>query len=59
VFVRQGLVAASFEYPTGGREAVETAMRILQGKKFNKEIILDSRLFTRENVEKGGEVLTE
>jgi ribose transport system substrate-binding protein len=59
VFVRQGLIAASFEYPTGGGEAVETALKILHGEKVGKEIILDSRLFTKDTIEKGGEVLKE
>ncbi len=59
VFVRQGIIAASFEYPTGGSEAVETTLKILHGEKVAKEIILDSRLFTKENIGKGGEVLKE
>lgn len=57
VYVRQGILAASFEYPTGGREAVETALRILKGEKVPKEITLRSRVFTRENIARGGEWL--
>ncbi|MEP0821575.1 MAG: substrate-binding domain-containing protein [Ignavibacterium sp.] len=56
-YVRQGILAASFEYPTGGKEAVETVLRVLRGEKVPKEITLPSRVFTRENVEKGGNVL--
>jgi ribose transport system substrate-binding protein len=59
VFVRQGIIEASFEYPTGGSEAVETALKILRGEKVAKEVTLDSRLFTRENIGNGGEVLKE
>jgi ribose transport system substrate-binding protein len=59
VYVRQGILAASFEYPTGGREAVETALRILSGETVEKEITLSSRVFTRENIEKGGEWLIQ
>ena len=33
MYVRQGILAASFEYPTGGAEAIETALSILQGKR--------------------------
>jgi len=55
IYVKQGILAASFEYPTGGREAVETALDILQGKKVQKEITLKSRFFTRENINRGGE----
>ncbi|HOW89734.1 MAG TPA: substrate-binding domain-containing protein, partial [Elusimicrobiales bacterium] len=57
-YVKQGLLAASFEYPTGGKEAVDNAVRILNGEKgLPKELTLDSRVFTRENVDKGGEWL--
>ncbi len=59
MYVRQGILAASFEYPTGGREAIETALRILQGETVPKEITLSSRLFTPENIDKGGEKLPD
>ena len=59
VYVRQGILSASFEYPTGGKEAIETAIEILSGKKVTKEITLRSRVFTSTNVEKGGEWLSE
>ena len=57
VYVKQGILAASFEYPTGGREAVETALKILKGEAVPKEITLSSRVFTQENVDDGGEWL--
>jgi ribose transport system substrate-binding protein len=57
MYVRKGILAASFEYPTGGREAVETALRILRGETVPKEITLPSRVFTKENVETGGTLL--
>ncbi len=59
MYVRQGVLAASFEYPTGGREAIATALQILNGKKVQKEVTLPSRVFTRANVDKGGEWLKE
>jgi ribose transport system substrate-binding protein len=59
MYVRQGILAASFEYPTGGAEAIATALTILQGKQVPREIVLPSRIFTRENVDKGGELLKE
>lgn len=58
-YVKQGFLAASFEYPTGGREAIETAMELLAGKSVEKEITLASRIFTKENIDAGGEWLTE
>jgi ribose transport system substrate-binding protein len=59
MYVKQGVLAASFEYPTGGKEAIETALDILSGKKVAKEITLKSRVFTKENLVKGGEWLSE
>lgn len=55
IYVKQGVLGASFEYPTGGREAIQTALDILNDKTVNKEITLSSRVFTMENVEQGGE----
>ena len=59
MYVRQGILAASFEYPTGGREAIENALLLLHGKQVPKEITLPSRVFTRATIEKGGEWLGE
>jgi ribose transport system substrate-binding protein len=59
MYVRQGILAASFEYPTGGAEAIATAIAILQGKQVPREIVLPSRVFTRENIDNGGELLKE
>jgi len=59
MYVRQGILAASFEYPTGGREAIRTALSILSGKSVPKEITLPSRVFTHDNIAKGGEWLPE
>jgi ribose transport system substrate-binding protein len=57
MYVQQGVLAASFEYPTGGKESIETALSILTGKETPKEITLPSRVFTKENIGKGGEIL--
>ena len=57
MYVRQGVLAASFEYPTGGKEAIESALQILTGKKVPKEITLPSRVFTPETIDKGGELI--
>lgn len=58
-YVRQGVLAASFEYPTGGKEAVENALEILNGKQVQKEITLSSRVFTKENIDTGGQFLPQ
>ncbi len=54
-YVKQGILNATFEYPTGGATAIETALKILHKQDVPKEITLGSRLFTKENVEAGGE----
>lgn len=59
IYVRQGILGASFEYPTGGKEAIEIALKILKGESVPKEMTLPSRVFTQENIGKGGELLTE
>lgn len=58
-YVRPGILTASFEYPTGGREAIETALKILRGEEVEKEITLPSRVFTAGNIEQGGEWLDD
>ncbi len=57
MYVRQGILSATFEYPTGGREAIQTAVKILKGEKVAKEMTLPSRVFTKEKME--GEWLRE
>ena len=54
VYVKQGILDATFQYPTGGAEAIETALKILAGEKVPKEITLGSRVFDKESVGQGG-----
>lgn len=56
-YVRQGILDATILYPTGGKEAIETALKILRGEEVPKNIPLGSRVFTRENIDQGGEAL--
>jgi ribose transport system substrate-binding protein len=56
-YVKQGLLDASFQYPTGGSEAIESALQILHKQSVPKEVTLRSKFFTKENVAKGGEWL--
>jgi ribose transport system substrate-binding protein len=57
IYVKQGVLAASFEYPTGGREAIQIALDIFARKSVEKEIVLSSRVFTKENIAQGGDWL--
>ena len=59
IYVRQGVLEASFEYPTGGKEAIELALDILNGKSVPKEITLSSRVFTKYNINQGGKLLSQ
>jgi len=56
-YVKQGILDATFQYPTGGAEAIDTALKILNGQEVPKNIVLGSRVFTAENVDQGGEPL--
>lgn len=59
MYVKQGLLEASFEYPTGGKEAIDNALLLLNGSTVPKEITLASRVFTAESVDNGGAWLPE
>jgi ribose transport system substrate-binding protein len=54
-YVREGILDATFLYPTGGAEAIELAMNLFAGKKPEKKVTLGTRIYTKENVDKGGE----
>ncbi len=56
-YVKDGILTATFQYPTGGAEAIENALKILKGEEVEKNIILGTRVFTKENLDKGGEAL--
>ena len=54
-YVKQGILDATFMYPTGGTEAIDSALAILGGKTVAKKIVLGTRMFTKDNVSKGGQ----
>jgi len=56
-YVKEGLMTATFQYPTGGAEAIDIAMKILNGETVEKNIILGTRVFTKENAANGGQAL--
>ena len=53
-YVQQGIIDATFQYPTGGAEAIDTALKILHGEKVPREIVLGTRLFDKTTVAQGG-----
>lgn len=54
-YVEQGILDATFLYPTGGSEAIDVALKLLDGQSVPKKIVLGTRLFTKDNVARGGE----
>lgn len=56
-YVAQGILDATFLYPTGGQEAIATALAILQGETVPKQIVLGTRIFIEENVASGGQAI--
>lgn len=56
-WVKQGVLQATFQYPTGGAEAIDAALKILASQQVPKTVVLGSRVFTADTVEKGGEPL--
>lgn len=54
-WVRSGELTATFLYPTPGEKGLEIAVDILEGKEVEKRHTLPTRLFTKENVDQGGE----
>jgi ribose transport system substrate-binding protein len=54
-YVKDGILSATFQYPTGGAEAIDTVLKILAGEKPPKKIDLATRMFTKETLAEGGE----
>jgi ribose transport system substrate-binding protein len=54
-YVKDGILDATFAYPTGGVEAVELADKLLSGGKAPKRITLGTRRYTKANVDRGGD----
>ncbi len=55
--VRKGILNATFEYPNGADKAIDSALKILGGNKADipKKLVLGTRLYTKDNVDKGGQ----
>ena len=45
-YVSEGILAASFLYPTGGAEAIDVAVKVLHGEKVPKKIVPPTRTIT-------------
>lgn len=49
-YVRDGILEATFVYPTCAPEAIEAALKILNGEEVPKDTLLETRLITRETL---------
>jgi signal transduction histidine kinase/AraC-like DNA-binding protein len=49
--VEDGILKATFLYPTGGEEVIQLANKILHGESFNKENMLESTVIDSRNVQ--------
>jgi ribose transport system substrate-binding protein len=49
--IREGRQAASFTYPTCGKEGAEIAVQILTGQKTEKRITVPTQIVTKDNVD--------
>ena len=58
MYVKQGVLDVCFEYPTGGMEAIDLALKALAGEAIPKTVVVPSRFFTPENIAAGGEWLS-
>jgi ribose transport system substrate-binding protein len=54
-YVKEGILDATFAYPTGGAEAVELAAKVLAGEPAPKRITLGTRLYSKDNIDRGGD----
>ncbi|MBI2421204.1 MAG: substrate-binding domain-containing protein [Candidatus Hydrogenedentes bacterium] len=58
-YVAQGVLDVCFEYPTGGKEAIASALTVLGGGEVPQDMVVPSRYFTKENLKDGGAALEE
>jgi ribose transport system substrate-binding protein len=49
--VIEGRLTATYVYPTGGKEAIDNALKILNGEQVEKSITLDTLEVTKDNAE--------
>jgi ribose transport system substrate-binding protein len=46
--IRQGVLSATFVYPNGAKEAIDSAMKVLKGEKVEKQILLSTTRITKD-----------
>jgi ribose transport system substrate-binding protein len=56
-YVKEGILDVTLQYPTGGAEAIEQARKIFAGEDVPKKTVLPTRIFTKESLAAGGELV--
>jgi ribose transport system substrate-binding protein len=56
-YVKEGLLDATFAYPTGGKEAILAAVALLHHQEVPKKLVLGTRRFTKESAASGGDAI--
>jgi len=56
-YVKDSILDVTFQYPTGGAEAIDAARKILAGETVPKKIELSTRLFTKDTLAQGGQAI--
>jgi len=46
--IRQGILSATFVYPNGAKEAIDSALKVLRGQKVDKQIQLSATRVTKD-----------
>lgn len=54
-WVRSGELTATLLYPTPGEKGLEVALDILEGRPVKKRYVLPTRVFTKDNIDRGGD----
>lgn len=56
-YVKDGIMDVTFQYPTGGAEAIDFALKIFAGEQVEKKMVLPTRVFSKDTLEQGGELV--
>ena len=56
-YVKDGILDVTFQYPTGGAEAIDSALKIFAGDEVPKKVVLSTRVFSKDTLEQGGELV--
>lgn len=56
-YVKDGILNATIYAPTGGDIAVQNALKIINGEKIEKDVLIDCVMYDKSNLDTGGKIL--